>query len=173
MELVHYEDNNSQYLCIGTVDKKSSSPNPRLSLISEDGMNLQGNTSQFWDLALSVQAIISSTLAEDYGVTLARAHDFLKQTQVQENPSGDFVKMYRHASKGSWTLSTAVHKWQVSDCTAEGLKAALLLSQISSTINVGKELDEANLNDDVNVFISLHSSNGGFPAWEPARHLVG
>ena len=30
--------------------------------------------------------------------------------------------MYRHISKGSWTFSDQDHGWQVSDCTAEGLK---------------------------------------------------
>ena len=42
--------------------------------------------------------------------------------QVRENPSGDFRKMYRHISKGAWTFSIQDHGWQVSDCTAEGLK---------------------------------------------------
>lgn len=30
--------------------------------------------------------------------------------------------MYRHTSKGAWTFSMQDHGWQVSDCTAEGLK---------------------------------------------------
>lgn len=45
-------------------------------------------------------------------------------TQVTENPSGDFKSMHRHISKGSWTFSDQDHGWQVSDCTAEGLKVA-------------------------------------------------
>jgi len=43
--------------------------------------------------------------------------------KVSENPSGDFKAMYRHISKGSWTFSMHDQGWQVSDCTAEGLKA--------------------------------------------------
>lgn len=42
--------------------------------------------------------------------------------QVRDNPSGNFSKMYRHISKGSWTFSMQDQGWQVSDCTAEGLK---------------------------------------------------
>lgn len=42
--------------------------------------------------------------------------------QVTENPSGEFKGMHRHISKGSWTFSDQDHGWQVSDCTAEGLK---------------------------------------------------
>lgn len=30
--------------------------------------------------------------------------------------------MYRHTSKGGWTFSVQDNGWQVSDCTAEGLK---------------------------------------------------
>ena len=39
-----------------------------------------------------------------------------------DNPSGDFKSMHCHISKGSWTFSDQDHGWQVSDCTAEGLK---------------------------------------------------
>jgi hypothetical protein len=34
--------------------------------------------------------------------------------------------MYRHISKGAWTFSMQDHGWQVSDCTAEGLKVIKL-----------------------------------------------
>ncbi|CDP10848.1 unnamed protein product [Coffea canephora] len=124
--------------------------------------------SQTWDGALAVQAILSSNLAEEYGPTLKKAHDFIKASQVQDNPSGDFVKMHRHISKGCWTFSMQDHGWQVSDCTAEGLKAALLLGQLPLEL-VGEKLETAHAYDAVNVILSLQSKNGGFPAWEPVR----
>ena len=43
---------------------------------------------------------------------------------MRDNPSGDFKSMYRHITKGSWTFSDQDHGWQVSDCTAEGLKVS-------------------------------------------------
>ena len=43
---------------------------------------------------------------------------------MKDDPLGDFKSMYRHISKGSWTFSDQDHGWQVSDCTAEGLKVA-------------------------------------------------
>ena len=46
--------------------------------------------------------------------------------KVKDNPSGDFKSMHRHISKGSWTFSDQDHGWQVSDCTAEGLKVKTL-----------------------------------------------
>lgn len=42
--------------------------------------------------------------------------------KVLENPSGNFKAMHRHISKGAWTFSMQDQGWQVSDCTAEGLK---------------------------------------------------
>ncbi|GAB2276211.1 Lupeol synthase [Dionaea muscipula] len=121
-----------------------------------------------WDAAFAVQAILSSDLAEEYGPTLKKAHDFVKASQVRANPSGNFTEMYRHITKGAWTFSIQDHGWQVSDCTAEGLKVSLLFSEMPSHI-VGEKIEKERLYDAVNVILSLQSSNGGFSAWEPNR----
>ncbi|KAM7259344.1 hypothetical protein ACFE04_015085 [Oxalis oulophora] len=113
--------------------------------------------------AFSVQAIVASNLCLEYGTTLRKAHDFVKAAQVRENPSGDYSAMYRHISKGAWTFSMPDNGLQVSDCTAEGFKAALLLAQLPS------DLETEQFYDAVNVILSFQSSNGGFPAWEPQR----
>ncbi|KAL4285539.1 hypothetical protein GQ457_16G006050 [Hibiscus cannabinus] len=183
---VHYEDENSRYLCIGCVEKVLcliacwvEDPNseaykrhlarlPDYYWIAEDGLKMQTFGSQMWDAALAIQAILSSNLSEYYGPTLRKAHDFVKASQVRENPSGDFSAMYRHISKGSWTFSTQDHGWQVSDCTSEGLKCALLFSQMPTDL-VGEKMETERFYDAVNVILSLQSKNGGFPAWEPQR----
>ncbi|KAK8498225.1 hypothetical protein V6N11_062102 [Hibiscus sabdariffa] len=183
---VHYEDENSRYLCIGCVEKVLcliacwvEDPNseaykrhlarlPDYYWIAEDGLKMQTFGSQMWDAALAIQAILSSNLSEYYGPTLRKAHDFVKASQVRENPSGDFSAMYRHISKGSWTFSTQDHGWQVSDCTSEGLKCALLFSQMPTDL-VGEKMETGRFYDAVNVILSLQSKNGGFPAWEPQR----
>ncbi|CAN1340500.1 Lupeol synthase [Linum perenne] len=173
MEHVHYEDENSRYLCIGSVEKVLclmacwvEDPNseayrrhlarlPDYYWLAEDGLKMQ-------------TAIMSSNLCNEYGQTLRKAHDFIKASQVRENPSGDFKAMYRHISKGSWTFSAQDHGWQVSDCTAEGLKCALLFSQMPTDL-VGEPMEKERLFDAVNVILSLQSKNGGFPAWEKQR----
>ncbi|XP_044463335.1 lupeol synthase-like [Mangifera indica] len=183
---LHYEDENSRYICIGCVEKVlclvacwADDPNseaykrhlarlPDYYWMAEDGLKFQSVGSQMWDAALAIQAIISSNLAEEYGQTLRKAHDFVKASQVRENPSGNFSSMYRHISKGSWTFPTQDQGWQVSDCTSEGLKAALLFSQMPSHL-VGEKLETGRLYDAINVILSLQSRNGGFPAWEPHR----
>ena len=99
---------------------------------------------------------------------LQKAHEFIKASQVQKDPNGNFKEMYRHISKGAWTFSIQDHGWQVSDCTAEGLKSTLLFSQMSAEL-VGEKMETQRFYDAVNVILSLQSNNGGFSAWEPQR----
>ncbi|NP_001310632.1 cycloartenol synthase [Ricinus communis] len=187
IEHIHYEDENTRYICIGPVNKVLNmlccwveDPNseafklhlPRLYdylWLAEDGMKMQGyNGSQLWDTAFAVQAIVSTNLIEEYGPTLKKAHSFIKKMQVLENCPGDLNFWYRHISKGAWPFSTADHGWPISDCTAEGIKALMLLSKIPSEI-VGEGLNANRLYDAVNVVLSLQNGDGGFPTYELSR----
>ncbi|CAL5443528.1 unnamed protein product [Camellia sinensis] len=187
MEHMHYEDENTRYICIGPVNKVLNmlccwieDPNseafklhlPRIYdylWLSEDGMKMQGyNGSQLWDTAFAVQAIVSTNLAEEYGPTLMKAHTYIKNSQVLDDCPGNLDFWYRHISKGAWPFSTADHGWPISDCTAEGLKAALLLSKLPSDI-VDEPLDAKRLYDAVNVILSLQNSDGGFATYELTR----
>ncbi|GMI91956.1 beta-amyrin synthase [Hibiscus trionum] len=185
MEHIHYEDENSRYITIGCVEKVlcmlacwAEEPNsdyfkkhlariPDYLWVAEDGMKMQSFGSQQWDTGFAVQALLASNLTDEIGPVLNRGHDFIKKSQVKDNPSGDFKKMYRHISKGSWTFSDQDHGWQVSDCTAEGLKCCLLMSMLPQEI-VGEKMEPHQLYDAVNVILSLQSKNGGLAAWEPA-----
>lgn len=187
MEHIHYEDENTRYICIGPVNKVlnmlccwAEDPNseafklhlPRIYdylWIAEDGMKMQGyNGSQLWDTSFAVQAIISTNLVKEYNTTLRKAHEFVKNSQVLEDCPGNLDFWYRHISKGAWPFSTADHGWPISDCTAEGLKAVLLLSKIPSDI-VGEPLESNRLYDAVNVILSLQNGDGGFATYELTR----
>ncbi|XAR69578.1 Beta-amyrin synthase [Bertholletia excelsa] len=186
MEYIHYEDENSRYITIGCVEKvlcmlacwvedpssdyfkRHLARIPDYMWIAEDGMKMQSFGSQQWDTGFAVQALLACNLLDETRETLRRGHDFIKKSQVKENPSGDFRKMFRHISKGSWTFSDQDHGWQVSDCTAEGLKCCLMLSRLPPEI-VGEKLEPEQLYDAVNVILSLQSKNGGLAAWEPAK----
>ncbi|KAG7995001.1 hypothetical protein I3843_01G086400 [Carya illinoinensis] len=150
MKHIHYEDENSRYIWV-----------------AEDGIKMQSFGSQQWDIGFAIQALLASNLTDEIGPTLARGHDFIKKSQVKDNPSGDFKSMFRHISKGSWTFSDQDHGWQVSDCTAEGLKCCLLFSMMPPEI-VGEKMEPQQFYDSVNVLLSLQSENGGLSAWEPA-----
>ncbi|CAN1174791.1 Cycloartenol synthase [Linum perenne] len=143
MQHIHYEDHNSNYICLGPVNKVLNmlccwvdDPNSdtfkfHLSRIkdylwvAEDGMKMQGyNGSQLWDVTFAVQSILATNIGEVYcSSMLKKAHNFIKSTQIKENScGGDVKKWYRHNSKGGWPFSTPDNGWCVSDTSAEGLK---------------------------------------------------
>ncbi|KAL2624532.1 hypothetical protein AAZV13_07G000901 [Glycine max] len=181
MKHIHYEDETSRYITIGCVEKVLcmlacwvEDPNgdafkkhlarvPDYLWVSEDGMTMQSFGSQEWDAGFAVQALLATNIIEEIGPTFAKGHDFIKKSQVKDNPFGDFKSMHRHISKGSWTFSDQDHGWQVSDCTAEGLKCCLLLSMLPPEI-VGEKMEPERLYDSVNVLLSLQSKKGGLAA---------
>lgn len=185
VELMRYGAQESRYMTIGCVEKSlqmmcwwAENPNgeefkhhlarvPDYLWLAEDGMKMQSFGSQLWDCALATQAIIATNMVEDYGDSLKKAHFYIKESQVKENPSGDFTKMCRQFTKGSWTFSDQDHGWVVSDCTAEALKCLLLLSQMPEEV-VGAKADMEQLHEAVNVLLYLQSpESGGFAIWEP------
>ncbi|XP_010531947.1 PREDICTED: camelliol C synthase-like isoform X1 [Tarenaya hassleriana] len=186
MEHIHYEDENSRYITLGCVEKALcmlacwvEDPNgdyfkkhlariPDYLWVAEDGMKMQSFGSQLWDTGFAIQALLASNLSNEISDVLKRGHNFIKMSQVTENPSDDFKSMYRHISKGAWTFSDRDHGWQVSDCTADGLKCCLMLSTMPPDM-VGPKMDPERLYDSVNIILSLQSKNGGVTAWEPAR----
>ncbi|CAN6707541.1 unnamed protein product [Malus baccata var. baccata] len=157
MQHIHYEDENTRYLCIGPVNKVLNmlccwAEDPiseafKLHLlriadylwIAEDGMNA-GHVGYFFCHS-------STDLVEEYGPILRKAHQYIKDFQV---------------------ISTADHEWPISDCTAEGLKAALLLLKIPAE-TVGDSLYIKHFYDAVYVTLSLQNDDGGFATYELNR----
>ncbi|KAG6480210.1 hypothetical protein ZIOFF_063690 [Zingiber officinale] len=136
--------------------------------VAEDGMKMQGyNGSQLWDTAFAIHAIMSTDLFEEFGLTVKKAHEFLKSSQILEDCPGNLDFWYRHISKGAWPFSTADQGWSVSDCTAEGLKAVLLLFKVSPEI-VGDPIEARKLYDAVNIILSLMNKDG-FASYELTR----
>ncbi|XP_004289557.1 PREDICTED: beta-amyrin synthase-like [Fragaria vesca subsp. vesca] len=184
MEQIHYEDENSHYITIGSVEKPSMmlacwAEDPsgeafkkHLSRVDdyiwvcEDGIKMHSFGSQTWDCVLVIQALLAGNLHNEFGSVLEKAHDFLKKSQVRINPSGDYQAHFRHISKGSWTFSDRDHGWQVSDCTAEALMCCCLFAMMSPEV-VGEPMEAERMYDAVNIIMSLQSPNGGVPPWEP------
>ncbi|KAK8503424.1 hypothetical protein V6N12_034819 [Hibiscus sabdariffa] len=185
MDQIHYEDESSHYITIGCVEKPLcmlacwvEDPNgvhfkkhlARVDdyvWVGEDGIKMQGFGSQVWDASLVLQALLATNLSDEIGPTLMEGHNFLKNSQVRDNPPGDFKRMFRHISKGSWTFSDRDHGWQVSDCTAEALKCCLYFAMMAPEM-IGEKMETEQVYDAVNILLSLQSKNGGFSAWEPA-----
>ncbi|XP_019183165.1 PREDICTED: dammarenediol II synthase-like [Ipomoea nil] len=182
---MRYGAEESRYITIGAIEKSlqmmcwwAEDPNcdelkyhlarvPDFLWLAEDGMTMQTFGSQNWDATFATQALISSGMVEEYGDCLKKAHFYLKQSQIKENPKGDFKSMYRHFSKGAWAFSDQDHGWVVSDCTAEAIKCLLLLGQMSPEI-AGEKVDVQCLYEAVDICLYLQSpESGGFAVWEP------
>ncbi|KAK2974076.1 hypothetical protein RJ640_015746 [Escallonia rubra] len=185
VELMRYGAEESRYITIGCVEKSlqmmcwwAENPNgdefkhhlarvPDYLWLAEDGMKMQSFGSQVWDCALATQAILSTGMVEEYGDSLKKAQFYLKESQIKENPTGDYENMCRYFTKGAWTFSDQDQSWVVSDCTAESLKCLLMLSQMPTEI-AGEKVDVQRLYDGVNVLLYLQSPiSGGFAIWEP------
>lgn len=54
--------------------------------------------------------------------------------QVVEEAQAPLAKYYRHISKGAWPFSSRDHGWPISDCSSEGLKAALALARLPAEV---------------------------------------
>uniref|UniRef100_A0A0D3G4V5 Terpene cyclase/mutase family member n=1 Tax=Oryza barthii TaxID=65489 RepID=A0A0D3G4V5_9ORYZ len=116
---------------------------------------------------------IDNPNSDAYRLHLPRIYDYLwvaedgMKAQVLEN-TPDNEAYYRHRSKGSWTLSTADNGWCVSDCTAEALKALLMLSKISPDV-AGDAINGERLYDAVDGMLSFMNKDGTFSTYECER----
>lgn len=145
LDHITYEDENTRYVDIGPVNKVLNMlcryfhdpTSPAIEKhaerlwdylwVAEDGMKMQGyNGSQLWDTSFALQAIVATgDLAHRHVRCLERAMAYVLDSQVQEEAAPPLDKYYRHVSLGAWPFSTRDHGWPISDCTGEGLKAAV------------------------------------------------
>nr|Q96WJ0.1 RecName: Full=Lanosterol synthase; AltName: Full=2,3-epoxysqualene--lanosterol cyclase; AltName: Full=Oxidosqualene--lanosterol cyclase; Short=OSC [Pneumocystis carinii]AAK82993.1 lanosterol synthase [Pneumocystis carinii] len=186
-KLIEYENKNTDFLCIGPVNfsihilavywkegpdsyafKSHKERMADFLWISKKGMMMNGtNGVQLWDTSFAVQALVESGLAEDpeFKDHMIKALDFLDKCQIQKN-CDDQQKCYRHRRKGAWPFSTRQQGYTVSDCTAEALKAVLLLQNLKS---FPKRVSYDRLKDSVDVILSLQNKDGGFASYELIR----
>jgi cycloartenol synthase len=191
LDLIRSEDENTNYIDIGPVNKVINflcrwfdDPNSsavtkhvgRLTdylWLAEDGMKMQGyNGSQLWDTAFSAQAILAAgrELAEPFTETLSLAHSYVEVSQVRVNVINR-ERYYRHQSKGAWPFSTVDHGWPISDCTGEGLKAAIAL-QAAEWVPKYKLISEDRLQDAIEMILSYQNPDGGWATYELTRGPV-
>lgn len=99
--------------------------------LGPEGMMMCGtNGSQLWDIAFICQALAETGLGDlpENKESMMAALHWLERTQMQENlPHCESA--YRQNTKGAWPFSTKTQGYVVSDCSAEGMKAALYLQE--------------------------------------------
>ncbi len=182
LEQIRHEDRNTNFICLGPINKllntlvwhfeapsgeELEAHRARLRdylFRAEDGIKMQGyNSSELWDTAFAVQAVAETGLQERYPELLAKANRYLEQNQVIEDVRHP-AQSYRHPSKGGFPFSTRAHGWPISDCTAEGVKAALLSNPYSP-----EPISKLRLEQAVEFMLSMQNPDGGWATYEPTR----
>ncbi|CAG8560984.1 6895_t:CDS:10, partial [Dentiscutata heterogama] len=124
--------------------------------------------SQIWDTSLAVQAIIESGLANDSDncESMIKALEFLDDSQIKNNPT--YMKQcWREPSKGLWCFSTREQGWSANDCTAEALKAVLLLQgRLDYTQPL---INQKRIQSTIDILIRRQHTNGGYSCFEGIR----
>lgn len=155
--------------------------------VAEDGMKMQGyNGSQCWDTSFCAQALYEAGLLDQFPETSTKIWSYLERTQIlstevsQASPAYQYEanhyrnQFYRHISEGGWPFSTSAHGWPISDCTSEGLKAALCLLKcqaVQDGLKDGslKSISDERLYKSVNVLLTYQNEDGGWATYENNR----
>ena len=129
-----------------------------------DGTKMNGyNSTALWDTAFAAQAMLDTSLWAAHRETLQRAHGFVLNNQVLENLP-DYQRYYRHPCRGGWPFSDRAHGWPITDCTAEGLTAALMLQDAGLPA-----LAEDRILDAVKLLLGWQNRDGGWATYERQR----
>lgn len=134
--------------------------------VAEDGMKMSGyNGSQLWDVAFTTRAMLESDLGQLFPETIKKSYQFIDSMQINTEHE-THQEFFRHPMIGSWPFSTAEQGWPVSDCTAEGLSAALAAHK---TGLVKETINETRIKQAVDVILSFQNKDGGWPTYELSR----
>lgn len=186
-QLIKAQDENSAYQTIGPVSKTMhmlacyyeegpDSPAFKTHIdklqdflwVGKEGMRMNGtNGVQLWDTSFISQALVESGLAkrEEYHAIVNKVLEFIDSCQIKENHP-NYEQNYRQSTKGAWPFSTRDQGYTVSDCAAEGLKAAIMLQDLPYT---KKLIPYDRLCDCVDVLLSMQNPSGGYASYELIR----
>lgn len=182
LEHIRYEDEITNYICIGPVNKVLNTwvwhfENPEgrevrahLDALPQylweapEGTKMQGyNSSQLWDTAFAVQAMAAAQGHHTHTATYENALQFIDGNQVLEDPP-EAEKYARHGAKGGWPFSTLEHGWPISDCTAEGVKACLTTEE-----HMDWSLEPERIEASIQWILSMQNDDGGWATYELSR----
>eukprot|EP00597_Dinobryon_sp_UTEXLB2267_P004200 CAMPEP_0170065056 /NCGR_PEP_ID=MMETSP0019_2-20121128/5292_1 /TAXON_ID=98059 /ORGANISM="Dinobryon sp., Strain UTEXLB2267" /LENGTH=828 /DNA_ID=CAMNT_0010271841 /DNA_START=1237 /DNA_END=3723 /DNA_ORIENTATION=- len=196
-EYIAAEDEQTNYVCIGPVNKalnmlsvwaahQKKQQNgtavepceaflrhlPRVDdylWVAEDGMKMQGyNGSQCWDTSFAAQAIVEGDLAKSFPECAKKVYSYLNRTQIASDEK-DRERYFRHASKGGWPFSTAAHGWPITDCTSEGLKTVISLHKVPQLIPLEQRISSERLASACDLILSYQNADGGWATYENNR----
>ncbi|GMM54055.1 lanosterol synthase [Maudiozyma humilis] len=137
------------------------------------GMTVMGtNGVQTWDCAFTIQYFFVANLAErpEFHDTIVAAYKFLCRSQFDtECVPGSF----RDKRVGAWGFSTKPQGYTVSDCTAESIKAIIMVRNCEAFKDVHDEITPERLQKGIDVLLSLQNTGsfeyGSFATYEKIK----
>jgi lanosterol synthase len=186
-QLIQWEDQNTDYANLGPVngpmnmlacyiEEGTGSYSVRrhrerledFLWVKAEGMLVNGtNGVQNWDTAFAIQAVVDAGLAEDpkWKPMLLKALEYLETQQTLEDRI-EQDKCYRHPTKGAWGFSNKDQGYTVSDCTAEAVKAVLLLQAVPG---YPKLVSEERIKLAIDIVLTFQNASGGCASYEKVR----
>ncbi|OLL24595.1 Lanosterol synthase [Neolecta irregularis DAH-3] len=184
-KMIQWENENTEYLCLGPVnivlhlicayevEGRESFAFQKLHdrlqdhlWISKEGLMMQGtNGVQCWDTSFAIQAIVEAGLIEqeEDKETLNRALGFLENCQIRKET---IPNSYRQPRLGAWPFSTRDQGYSVSDCTAEAIKAVIMLQ---NHCGFKEQVSNERLQQAIDVILTMQNPCGGFASYEIVR----
>ncbi len=131
---------------------------------TKDGVHFNGyNSTALWDTAFAAHTLRPLQGSAPAVRILERCHDFIERNQVREDlPRRE--RFFRQASKGGWPFSDRPHGWPISDCTAEGFRAALFMQKRAK-----RPVNDERLADAIERILSMQNTDGGWASYERRR----
>lgn len=137
-----------------------------------EGIRYCGARSNTWDTALAVQALCAaprSVLARaEVRDSLRRAYRHLVGLQMTEELP-EHERENRSPIRGGFCFSDGVHKWAVSDCTAEAVTALLALHHEGGPVPQEERIADARLVEAARFILLRQNRDGGFGSYEARR----
>lgn len=146
---------------------------PDFLFMTPDGLMMNGtNGVQVWDVAFVIQYAILVGLGElpEFKDTIIRGYRFLTRSQfVEECVPGSF----RDKRVGGFPFSTQTQGFTVSDCTAESIKAIIMVQNLPGFEFLREEFPEERLRKGIDILLGLQNRGsfhfGSFASYEKIK----
>ncbi len=184
LDHIRVEDESSDFVCVGPLNKvldaivwhvedpgcervkKHVARMPEYVWFGDDGAKVKSyNSSEVWDTAFAVQAIVLSGQTAQYREALTGAQRFLEAEQILDDVP-DAKRHYRDVRRGGWGFGTRDQGWPVSDCTGEALKAMVLLEPLKLP---AKTVSRERMLEGIDLILAMQNPDGGFCTYERTR----
>ncbi len=135
-----------------------------------EGIRYCGARSNSWDSAFATLAMTELPASAQVLVSssLQRAYQHLCDLQMQQELP-DYQAEQREPIVGGWCFSDGVHRWPVSDCTAEAVCALLALHEPGRPIPDSAKLSDERFRQAARFILRRQNEDGGFGSYEARR----